>query len=95
MSHSFGESYRVGSSAGDLAVKVFCAWDFKVIQRRSVKLQCENIRTQLKVRSWAGVGPCTPCALQWAGEGIHGSQSRPGAQHSSPTHCTGEPCSCK
>uniref|UniRef100_A0A8C0BX02 Transmembrane channel-like protein n=1 Tax=Buteo japonicus TaxID=224669 RepID=A0A8C0BX02_9AVES len=41
-------SYRVGSSAGDLAVKVFCAWDFKVIQRRSVKLQCENICTQLK-----------------------------------------------
>ncbi|XP_035756029.1 transmembrane channel-like protein 6 [Egretta garzetta] len=48
MSHSFGESYRVGSPARDLAVKVFCAWDFKVIQRRSVKLQCENIRTQLK-----------------------------------------------
>ncbi|XP_069728924.1 transmembrane channel-like protein 6 [Phaenicophaeus curvirostris] len=48
MSRSFGESYRVGSSAGDLAVKVFCAWDFKVIQRRSVKLQCENIHTQLK-----------------------------------------------
>ncbi|KAM6317329.1 transmembrane channel-like protein 6 [Podargus strigoides] len=48
MSRSFGESYRVGSSRGDLAVKVFCAWDFKVIQRRSVKLQCENICTQLK-----------------------------------------------
>ncbi|XP_055650020.1 transmembrane channel-like protein 6 isoform X8 [Falco peregrinus] len=48
MSHSFGESYRVGSSTGDLAVKVFCAWDFKVIQKRSVKLQCENICTQLK-----------------------------------------------
>ncbi|XP_074016049.1 transmembrane channel-like protein 6 [Numenius arquata] len=48
MSRSFGESYRVGSSAGDLAVKVFCAWDFKVVQRRSVKLQCENICTQLK-----------------------------------------------
>ncbi|XP_010292506.1 PREDICTED: transmembrane channel-like protein 6 [Phaethon lepturus] len=48
MSRSFRESYRVGSSAGDLAVKVFCAWDFKVIQRRSVKLQCENICTQLK-----------------------------------------------
>ncbi|NXG60372.1 TMC6 protein, partial [Hemiprocne comata] len=47
MSRSFGESYRVGST-GDLAVKVFCAWDFKVIQRRSVKLQCENICTQLK-----------------------------------------------
>ncbi|NXW23895.1 TMC6 protein, partial [Circaetus pectoralis] len=48
MSCSFWESYRVGSSTGDLAVKVFCAWDFKVIQRRSVKLQCENICTQLK-----------------------------------------------
>ncbi|NXC68141.1 TMC6 protein, partial [Anhinga anhinga] len=48
MYQSFGESYRVGSSVGDLAVKVFCAWDFKVIQKRSVKLQCENICTQLK-----------------------------------------------
>uniref|UniRef100_A0A8D0EXL1 Transmembrane channel-like protein n=1 Tax=Strix occidentalis caurina TaxID=311401 RepID=A0A8D0EXL1_STROC len=48
VSRSFGESYRVGSSTGALAVKVFCAWDFKVIQRRSVKLQCENICTQLK-----------------------------------------------
>uniref|UniRef100_A0A8B9R4H9 Transmembrane channel-like protein n=1 Tax=Anas platyrhynchos TaxID=8839 RepID=A0A8B9R4H9_ANAPL len=48
MYRSFGESYRVGSSAGDLAIKVFCAWDFKVVQRRSVKLQCENICTQLK-----------------------------------------------
>lgn len=54
MYRSFGESYRVGSSAGDLAIKVFCAWDFKVVQRRSVKLQCENICTQLKVRSGAG-----------------------------------------
>ncbi|GAB0197564.1 transmembrane channel-like protein 6 [Grus japonensis] len=48
VSRSFRESYRVGSSMGDLAVKVFCTWDFKVIQRRSVKLQCENICTQLK-----------------------------------------------
>ncbi|NWY46950.1 TMC6 protein, partial [Sylvia atricapilla] len=46
VSRSFRESVR--SSAGDLAVKVFCIWDFKVIQRRSVKLQCENICTQLK-----------------------------------------------
>ncbi|XP_057265594.1 transmembrane channel-like protein 6 isoform X1 [Pezoporus wallicus] len=48
MSRSFGESYRVGSSSRDLPVKVFCAWDFKVVQRRSVKLQCENICTLLK-----------------------------------------------
>ncbi|NXQ79560.1 TMC6 protein, partial [Nyctibius grandis] len=48
MSRSFGESYRVGSSTGDLAARVFSAWDFKVIQRRSVKLQSENICTQLK-----------------------------------------------
>ncbi|XP_008935406.1 PREDICTED: transmembrane channel-like protein 6, partial [Merops nubicus] len=78
MSRSFGESYRVGSSAGDLAIKVFCAWDFKVIQRRSVKLQCENICTQLKEllaeqrchsRSRTlcqRLGHCTVLALAWA-----------------------------
>uniref|UniRef100_A0A8C0G7R7 Transmembrane channel-like protein n=1 Tax=Chelonoidis abingdonii TaxID=106734 RepID=A0A8C0G7R7_CHEAB len=48
MSRSFGESYRVGSTSGDFAIKVFCTWDYKVIQRRSVRLQNENIRTQLK-----------------------------------------------
>ncbi|XP_068269110.1 transmembrane channel-like protein 6 isoform X2 [Nyctibius grandis] len=48
MSRSFGESYRVGSSTGDLAARVFSAWDFKVVQRRSVKLQSKNICTQLK-----------------------------------------------
>ncbi|NXC58824.1 TMC6 protein, partial [Aleadryas rufinucha] len=46
VSRSFRES--MGSSTGDLAIKVFCAWDFKVIQRHSVKLQCKNICTQLK-----------------------------------------------
>nr|XP_013801248.1 PREDICTED: transmembrane channel-like protein 6 [Apteryx mantelli mantelli] len=48
MSRSFGESYRVGGPVGDLAIKVFCAWDFKVVRKRWVKLQSENIRTQLK-----------------------------------------------
>ncbi|XP_043384557.1 transmembrane channel-like protein 6 isoform X3 [Chelonia mydas] len=48
MSRSFGESYRVGSTSGHFAMKVFCAWDYKVTQRRSVRLQNENIRTQLK-----------------------------------------------
>ncbi|NXB98993.1 TMC6 protein, partial [Orthonyx spaldingii] len=48
--YSVSRSFRgnVGSSKGDLAIKVFGAWDFKVIQRHSVKLQCENICTQLK-----------------------------------------------
>ncbi|XP_065591362.1 transmembrane channel-like protein 6 isoform X2 [Cyrtonyx montezumae] len=48
MYRSLVKSYRVGSSTGDLAIKVFCAWDFKVVQKRSVKLQSENICTQLK-----------------------------------------------
>uniref|UniRef100_A0A8D0EEU5 Transmembrane channel-like protein n=1 Tax=Salvator merianae TaxID=96440 RepID=A0A8D0EEU5_SALMN len=48
MSHSFGESYCVGSASGEMAIKVFCAWDYKVIQKRSVRLQSENICTQLK-----------------------------------------------
>ncbi|NXV83789.1 TMC6 protein, partial [Atlantisia rogersi] len=45
---SLRESYCLGSSVKNLAVKVFCTWDFKVMQRRSVKLQSENICTQLK-----------------------------------------------
>ncbi|MBN3313500.1 TMC6 protein, partial [Atractosteus spatula] len=48
MSKSFGESYRIDTPHGDLAMKVFCSWDFKVIKKSSVKLQCENISTQLK-----------------------------------------------
>ncbi|KAM6472899.1 transmembrane channel-like protein 6 isoform 2-T4 [Liasis olivaceus] len=48
VSHSFGESYRVGSVSSNLAVKVFCAWDYKVIQKRSVQLQSNNICTHLK-----------------------------------------------
>uniref|UniRef100_A0A8D0H5V7 Transmembrane channel-like protein n=1 Tax=Sphenodon punctatus TaxID=8508 RepID=A0A8D0H5V7_SPHPU len=48
MSRSFGESYRLGSASADLAIKVFCSCDHKVIQCRSVRLQIENIRTQLK-----------------------------------------------
>ncbi|KAJ6660328.1 hypothetical protein lerEdw1_017751 [Lerista edwardsae] len=48
MSRSFGESYRVDSASGYLAVKVFCAWDYKVIQKRCIQLQSENICTHLK-----------------------------------------------
>ncbi|XP_074871049.1 transmembrane channel-like protein 6 isoform X3 [Carettochelys insculpta] len=48
MSRSFGESYRVDCMSGHFASKVFCAWDYKVIHRRPVRLQHENIRTQLK-----------------------------------------------
>lgn len=48
MSRSFGESYRVDSAAGYLAVKVFCAWDYKVTQKHCAQLQSEKICTHLK-----------------------------------------------
>ncbi|XP_014381896.1 transmembrane channel-like protein 6 isoform X1 [Alligator sinensis] len=48
MSRSFGESYRVDSTRGDLAMKLFCTWDWKVTQRRSVQLLQDNLCTQLK-----------------------------------------------
>ncbi|KAG7460215.1 hypothetical protein MATL_G00218770 [Megalops atlanticus] len=48
MSKSFGRSFRIYKSQGNLAVKVFCVWDFKVIKVSSVRLQSENICTQLK-----------------------------------------------
>lgn len=48
MSHSFGESYRVGSTLGAHAITVFCSWDHKVTQKWASRLQHDNIRTQLK-----------------------------------------------
>ncbi|XP_013361421.1 PREDICTED: transmembrane channel-like protein 6 isoform X2 [Chinchilla lanigera] len=48
MSHSFGESYRVGSTKGVHAITVFCSWDYKVTQKWASRLQRDNIRTQLK-----------------------------------------------
>ncbi|XP_059509663.1 transmembrane channel-like protein 6 [Stegostoma tigrinum] len=48
LSKAFGESYRVGSTYGNLVTKVFCSWDFKVTQKQSVESNYENISTQLK-----------------------------------------------
>ncbi|XP_031513676.1 transmembrane channel-like protein 6 isoform X2 [Papio anubis] len=48
MAHSFGESYRVGSTSGIHAITVFCSWDYKVMQKRASRLQQDNIRTRLK-----------------------------------------------
>lgn len=50
MSKSFGQSFRIEKSRGNLTVKVFCSWDFQVIKKSSLKLQSENICTQLKVK---------------------------------------------
>ncbi|KAG7327324.1 hypothetical protein KOW79_008930 [Hemibagrus wyckioides] len=48
MSKSFGQSFRIDRSKGLLAIKVFSSWDFKVSKKTSVKLQSENITTQLR-----------------------------------------------
>ncbi|XP_046895112.1 transmembrane channel-like protein 6 isoform X2 [Hypomesus transpacificus] len=48
LSKSFGRSFSVLKSHANLAPKVFCSWDFKVIKRASVRHQSENLRTQLK-----------------------------------------------
>ncbi|XP_050620177.1 transmembrane channel-like protein 6 isoform X3 [Macaca thibetana thibetana] len=54
MAHSFGESYRVGSTSGIHAITVFCSWDYKVTQKRASRLQQDNIRTRLKSPEAAG-----------------------------------------
>ncbi|XP_077086810.1 transmembrane channel-like protein 6 [Siphateles boraxobius] len=48
MSKAFGKSFCTFKPTGNLAIKVFCSWDFKVCKKRSVKLQAVNICTQLK-----------------------------------------------
>lgn len=49
MSTSFGSKFGQLNSTGNLAIKVFCCWDFKVTKRISVRLQSKTVSTQLKV----------------------------------------------
>ncbi|XP_061568515.1 transmembrane channel-like protein 6 isoform X2 [Cololabis saira] len=48
MSNSFGKQFQVLKSNGNLSEKVFCAWDFNVSKKSSVRLQSEKISMQLK-----------------------------------------------
>ncbi|KAG7506195.1 transmembrane channel 6 isoform X1 [Solea senegalensis] len=48
VSKSFGRSLHVPKSNGNLAVTVFCTWDFKLSKKTSVRFQSERISTQLK-----------------------------------------------
>ncbi|KAF7703259.1 transmembrane channel-like protein 6b isoform X2 [Silurus meridionalis] len=48
MSKSFGQSFRIDRSKGLLAIKVFSSWDYKVSKKSSIRLQSENIATQLR-----------------------------------------------
>lgn len=78
MSHSFGESYRVGSTSGVHAVTVFCSWDHKVTQKRASRLQHDHIRTHLKVsRSGPGAAASPPPA-KWVPPVSPGASGRGG-----------------
>ncbi|KAG7242854.1 hypothetical protein INR49_018109 [Caranx melampygus] len=48
ISKSFGRSFHVLKSNGNLSVKVFCTWDFKLSKKTSITFQSEKISTQLK-----------------------------------------------
>ncbi|XP_076844721.1 transmembrane channel-like protein 6 isoform X2 [Brachyhypopomus gauderio] len=48
VSKIFGKNFDIFKSHGNLALKVFTSWDFKVSKKTSVKLQAENICVQLK-----------------------------------------------
>lgn len=81
MSHSFGESYRVGSTKGIHALTVFCSWDYKVTQKRASRVQQDSICIQLKVSPLPHTWPPSfcrpgldPLGIRWSylcGSGEH------------------------
>lgn len=52
MAKSFKKNYVLADPASNSAWQLLCTWDFSVTNERAVKQRKNNLRVQLKVRSF-------------------------------------------